>query len=98
MYLQECHASVENDRNRENSGSGQHYGPDEEDFDVDDAGEAEQSRTKVTEASLQAIIRTQTSIEEEIHGRLAVEIAKRAKIFSNNMDDDKWVISEHIRQ
>jgi len=39
-----------------------------------------------------AIIQSQISANESTHAHLAIEIAKREKIFSNRIRDDEWTI------
>ena len=42
-----------------------------------------------SEEGLAALLASQTSIQEEMHGRLAVKIAKHAKLFSSDSSDWK---------
>ena len=65
-----------------------HTGDDDFEGDDDPGGDVGIGGGHMQETSLLAIIQSQTSIEEDIHGRLAIELAKRAKIFSDQMEDD----------
>jgi hypothetical protein len=47
----------------------------------------------LSEEGLENLITAQTPLQEETHGCLAVEIVKRAKIFSS--DTLRWSLNEH---
>jgi len=91
-YLHDCESAIANDD--EKIGMAIHEGRMEDVDDEHDIGDADErihdgSPETMTEESLYAIIRAQTSLGEEIHGRLAIEFGKRAKIFMNEIED-KW--------
>ncbi len=88
-YLHESHVSADHDGNI-SSGSG-NIEFTEDDFDDD--GLVCQSRSN--EEALEAIIRTQTSLPEEIHARMAIELAKRSGIFAEEQEavNDYWPVS-----
>ena len=62
---------------------------DEDEMDIDHNNEPVES--KLTLEGLEDIIASQTPINETLHARFAIEIARRSKIFSN--DDTMWPIS-----
>jgi len=69
----------------------------EDDFDDD----CLVSRSAVSnDDALAAIIRTQTSLPEEIHGRMAIELAKRSGIFAEQQGEhnDSWPITGKHRE
>ena len=47
----------------------------------------------IDEQALDAILQAQTPLGEDLHGRLAIEIAKRRKIFQNDTDQQYWQTS-----
>lgn len=98
QYLHDCDAAVRDDQearstDNRNICTAEHNN--REDFEVD--GEVDilmHSEEISTEQDLDAVIRAQVSIDEELHGRLAIEYAKRARIFSNEGESDIWNVSE----
>jgi len=97
-YLHDCQTAMTNDNIDHGVQNFERDSEDIEDRDNDDEDyemENGESGAKETEESLNAIIRAQTSLGEEIHGRLAIEHAKRAKIFENEGEGNMWVASDH---
>ena len=90
-YLHECRASADRDRTRSNEGIHETFAED----DSNDECHMPSQPGESIEDALQAIIRTQTSLAEEIHGRMAIEIVKRAGIFEDEQDvaNAHWPIS-----
>jgi hypothetical protein len=88
QYFHDCESSADSDQ-RSWDGSGQSGVLD---IDAEElAGElGEQFEVEVTEEALQDAIAAQTPINEALHARFAVEIARQAKIFRN--DDSEWPI------
>jgi hypothetical protein len=92
-YLHDCETAVANDAEKDDiqmiDGRS-----DEKDGESDSENEYEEesdgSNDMTEEETLTSIIRAQTSLNEEIHGRLAVEFGKRAKIFQKESEEDIW--------
>ena len=97
-YLHDCETAAHEDRQRGDTVDGrrrQHEDDDGFDNDYESGGnDMVTADGSLTEESLEAVIRAQTSLEEELHGHLAIELAKRAKIFHNEGDSDVWVICD----
>ena len=95
QYLHECHTTEEDNQITNIHTNGEEaYGTvvntDEE--LLDEGIEAEGESMEYDEEGLQAIIRSQTSLSEDIHGRLAIELVKKAKVFENGSLQDSWHI------
>ena len=98
QYFHDCQTAAKESRNDENifvddtSRGGQQMEADNTDFFGlgEDIMEADHG---LSEEGLENLIAAQTPLQEETHGRLAVEIAKRAKIFSS--DTSRWSLNEH---
>jgi hypothetical protein len=93
-YLHDCETAASKDQSKHDMTEGreERY-EDEEELEDQDEGADEDMETSgriLTEDGLEAIIRAQTSLEEEVHARLAIELAKRAKIFQNEGEGDAW--------
>lgn len=90
QYLHECRTAATQDHDSYqvpcSRGRFSHNDPldDEDDEGVEDDGPV------LNEENLELIIRAQSSLEEQIHGQLAIEVAKCAKIFRNDSDQDEW--------
>ena len=54
-------------------------------------GIGEESQSGYSKEGLAALIASQTSVQEELHGHLAVEIAKQAKFFTSTASE--WQVS-----
>lgn len=89
--IQYLHASSDRDKNTSSMESGD-VNFTEDDFDDDSL--VSHSAVSSDEA-LATIIRTQTSVPEEIHGRMAIELAKRSGIFAEQQGElnDSWTIT-----
>lgn len=66
---------------------------DDEDEDVECTPARPSHSNTVDEQALDSIIQAQTPLREDLHGRLAIEIAKRRKIFQNDTDQQYWQTS-----
>jgi len=66
---------------------------DDDDWDMDNPAENPGTAGgESSEASLLAIIQSQSSIHESLHAHLAIELAKRAQFFSESIDIAEWRI------
>ena len=89
QYLHECQKATDRDIHNSLPASRANFG-DEESMDIEDEYVVEDQASDDSEDTLQAIIQSQTSLGEDLHGRLAVEFAKRAKIFQNEDNHNTW--------
>ena len=93
-YLHESRASIQKDEEtpenvRDSRNIDEDSENDDEGLDIIPFADNHQ-RSDDPDHTLEAIIQAQTSYEENLHGRFAIEIAKRRKIFQNDIEDDKW--------
>jgi hypothetical protein len=95
QYLHECHTAAEDNQimNTQTNGK-EDYSTIQtaDELQLDESIEVEGESMEYDERGLQAIIRSQTSLSEDIHGRLAIELAKKAKVFENDSLQDSWCI------
>ena len=77
------------DDNSESNG----YREDEDIEDLVPAAETFEEESDLTEEKLAELIATQTPIREELHGRMAIELARQAKIFPSF--ETGWSISSN---
>ena len=95
QYFHDCESAAKESHFQEDynpSADSRHHTTD---YDMGEGADAELGEGLVeveegySEEGLAALLASQTSVQEEMHGRLAVEIAKRAKLFSNDFSDWK---------
>ncbi len=95
-YLHDCELAAKNDQDIDKIQLTENTRVRHEDCE-DELIPVEASTSNISEEALDAIIRCQVSTVEEIHGRLAIEIARHAKIFRNN-DGRTWATSDLQRR
>ncbi|PPQ74787.1 hypothetical protein CVT24_003726 [Panaeolus cyanescens] len=100
-FLSDCETAAKEDRKRngdsDGNGKGRRRRWDMEEDLMGDAGEdlgedLYPTATEAMEENLEFVLKAQTSYNEEMHGRLAIEIAKRLKIFHEEEQGKQWDI------
>ena len=95
QYFHDCESAAKESHLQEDynpSADSHHHTAD---YDMGEGADAELGEGLVeveegySEEGLAALLASQTSIQEEMHGRLAVKIAKHAKLFSSDSSDWK---------
>ena len=93
QYMHECHDSKQDGEEPITSPKGSNKNLDDDDDDSEGIGLEPVGSTDPTtfdEQTLEAIIQAQTSLGEDLHGRFVIEVAKRRKIFENDVDQQNW--------